>query len=55
MSNIHDVEFLKTVRTQTVEKMNVPGLSKKWLAVYVALVAVIDRLLKLLTPETPQQ
>lgn len=45
--NIHNIEFLKTVRAHVAEKMTVPGLSKKWFAAYAALIAVLDRLIRL--------
>lgn len=51
--DIHNIEFLNELRSAVAAKMAIPGLNRKWLVIYAAFVAVIDRLIKVLTPATP--
>ena len=46
--NIHSPEFLKAVREHVQAKTVTPGLNRKWLACYLAFIAVIDRMLAVL-------
>lgn len=49
--NIHSTEFLTSLRGHIAEKLTVPGLTLKWIAMYRAWLAVIDRMVAALTPK----